>query len=314
MNIVSNYLTEVGRFLPEADRSDILHELRSSIEEEIAEQAADAHQTPNEDMAAQVLGRFGHPIKVAGRYQPAKYLIGPGLYPAFTQTLKVVTVVAFCIQIFVALAIGQSSDWRIEPFSLLKMSVETLFWAFAIVTSVFVVLEQSGERLHWYENWSPDSLLRGELWTIKRSDIVTNLIAEAVMLLWWNDVLVLQNWIPALADMQIKLAPAWSAFFWPINVVFGACVILHALVLIKGVWNRWTLVAEITTCAVVLYIAGALLASGNLLHLVGAGDATLSEHLQNSARGALLVISAITAWDLWLAIKLYRKRLIVLES
>lgn len=314
MNIVTNYLAEVGRFLPEADRADILNELRSSIEEEITEQAEHERKSPNEVLASRVLKRFGHPIKVAGRYQPEKYLVGPGLYPAYIQTLKVVTVVAFCIQIFVALAIGQSSQWQIEPVALLKMSVETLFWAFAIVTTIFVFLEQSGERLNWYESWSPESLLRGELWTIKRSDIVTNLLAEAVLLLWWNDVLVLQNWIPALADIEIRLSPAWAAFFWPVNVVFSACVLLHAYVLVKGVWNRWTLATEITTCAAVLYIIGALLTSGELLRVAGESGAAIHGHLQNSARGAMLVIAAITAWDLWLAVKLYRKRLIVLES
>ena len=278
MNIVSNYLAEVGRFLPEADRSEILNELRSSIEEEITEQAEHGHESPNEALAAKVLKRFGHPIKVAGRYQPEKYLVGPGLYPVYTQTLKVVTVVAFCIQIFATLAIGQSSQWQIEPFALLKMSVETLFWAFAIVTTIFVLLEQSDERLNWYESWNPESLRRGELWTIKRSDVVTNLLAEAVLLLWWHDVLVLQNWIPALADMPIQLSPAWAAFFWPVNLVFGACVLLHAFVLVKGVWNRWTLAAEITTCAVVLYIIGALLASGELLKVAGDSGTAMPSH------------------------------------
>lgn len=314
MNIVNNYLTEVSRFLPEAERSDILSELRSNIEEEIAERAVQDNRTPNESFAAEVLGRFGHPIKVASRYQPTRYLIGPGLFPAFTQTLKVVTVVAFCIQVFVALAIGQGSGWRIEPLALFKMSAEILFWAFASVTVAFAFIEQSGDRLSWYENWDPESLLRGELWTVRRSDVITNLIAEAVLLLWWNDVLVLQNWIPGMTEMQITLAPAWAAFFWPVNLLIAACIVLHAYVLVKGVWGRMTITMEVLTCAAALYVAGALLTGGELLRLSESLTYDVSSNLQNSARGALLVVAAITAWDLWLAIKLYRQRLLVLES
>ena len=149
MELVESYLNEVGRFLPEEQRSDILSELQDAIVGEVEGSGESAGRLPNEEDEKLVLARFGHPLKVASRYQTQKYLIGPDLYPAFIHTLKVVFVVALVAQVVVALIAAQTSDWQIGPGAMLAVVVEMVVWVAAIVVLVFIAIEYSGERLRW---------------------------------------------------------------------------------------------------------------------------------------------------------------------
>lgn len=254
-----------------------------------------------------MLARFGHPLKVASRYQPQKYLIGPDLYPAFLQTLKIVFVAALVIQVATALIFAQTNHWQIGPLYLLKMSVEMFVWAGAIVVLVFVSIEVSGERLRWYENWQPEFLAAGNLGVVKRSDVITNLIFEGCFLLWWNDVVVLQNWIPALGEgYKVSLSDVWPAYYWPLNVLFGLFFLLHAAVLIRGVWGRRALVTEIVGGAALLSIAIVLIASGPLVEVSGMTEAVFIENVQRAVKVTIVVIGGIVIRDIRAALKMFR--------
>ncbi|MEM9057750.1 MAG: hypothetical protein AAGD86_09750, partial [Pseudomonadota bacterium] len=63
MQLIESYLVEVGRYLPAATRSDILSELRVSLEDQAQELAGDS--APTQDHERAVIERLGHPLKVA---------------------------------------------------------------------------------------------------------------------------------------------------------------------------------------------------------------------------------------------------------
>ena len=88
MQLVNAYLAEVGRYLPPEQRSDIVGELRDDILEQLAALAEPEGRVPELADERQVLTALGHPLKVASAYKPQRYLVGPGLYPAYLKTLK----------------------------------------------------------------------------------------------------------------------------------------------------------------------------------------------------------------------------------
>jgi len=88
MSLIDRYIAEVGRHLPEKDRSDIEAEIRSIVEDMLEERG---HRvTSAEDkMIAETLEGLGDPRLLAARYAPPKhYLIGPAWYDFYITTLR----------------------------------------------------------------------------------------------------------------------------------------------------------------------------------------------------------------------------------
>jgi HAAS domain-containing protein len=79
MNLIDRYIAEVGRHLPEKDRSDIEAEIRSMVEDMLDERSERRHQTGNpvdDKVITKILEQLGDPRLLAARYAPPKrYLI-----------------------------------------------------------------------------------------------------------------------------------------------------------------------------------------------------------------------------------------------
>ena len=310
MELVESYVQEVGQFLPEETRQEICQDLRSTIAEEVHAVADAAGRSATRQDQVEVLRRFGHPLKVASQYQPPRYVIGPDLYPVFLQTLKTVGVVGIGIQVLFFLVSSQIQQDAMGVIDLLGSSVQMLLWLFAIVTSVFVVLEYSGEKLNFYDNWQPEKLKGSSIGVINRQDVITNLLGEGVFLLWWNDVLVVSNWLPVMGQ-HLLLDTVWQAYFWPLNLLFGAAFMVNVWVLIRGVWHQSSLISEIVI-NVALLAAGAVLLTADNLVLITQVELQASNGalLQTIVRWVIVVLMAFTVWDVWVAFKTLRQKLV----
>ena len=128
----------------------------------------------------------------------------------------------------------------------------------------------------------------------------TNLISEGVFLLWWNGALRFGDWLPALGA-SVSLSAAWAPLHWPLNIVVGAFFAVHTYVLIRGVWQRGTLVAEIVLGIPLLAAAAMLITSGNLVSAAGDVGGDFLAALDRTARIAVGVIAAFVLWDAVLA-------------
>jgi hypothetical protein len=312
MLLVDSYLHEVSRFLPASQRADVVGELRATIEDEVIERAAAHGGTATREDEAAVLARFGHPLKVASGYQSRRYLIGPDLFPAFRTTLSTLLVVVLALQVLVALVVSAGTGWTLSVGGLVSQLVESVFWVAVIVTLVFVGIEGAGERLRWYERWEPGSLGTGAVSVIDRSTVITNIITEGVFLLWWNGVLTWRTSLAGAFDARepvtLALSDVWSPLFWPLNVVFAAFFALHAYVLVRGLWQRWTLNAEVLLGAAALALAAWVLVPREALIVVsGPLDGFVAQHLQRTVWWTVAVIAGFVAWDLYTAVRLIRR-------
>ena len=296
MQLIESYLSEIERFLPSGQRADILGELRSSLEEQVLDLAGD--NAPGLDEQKSVINRLGHPMSVASGYQTQRYLIGPELFPTFVQTLKIVLVVVALIQLAIMMIAYVTSGWTTSVIGMFTGMFDTLLWASVVVTIVFASIEYSGHRLDWYDKWNADSLSLSANSSVDRGSLISNLISEGVFLLWWNDVLVLQNWIPGTRELfTVTLGDVWGPLYLPLNLLFGAWFLLHAYVLIRDLWQPIALYAELILGAACIGIGVWLLAHRPLLSVSGDigvdGELIVERVVMTVVVGVILV----TVWE-----------------
>lgn len=295
MNLINNYLRETSKHLPEEGREDILNELRSSLEEQVFDQAeANKREVSVEDEKA-VLLKFGHPVRLAASYKRAQYLIGPALYPAYIQSLKIGMTISLSIQFVVGFIYSISSDWNTSFGFVVERIFDTAFWLVTVVTLVFMALEYSSEKLNWYSNWHPDSLSDKPTSSVDSSDMISNIITEGIFLLWWNGILVFVS----DADLgQMILSPIWEPLFWPINLLVGVSFLLHVYLVLDGSWTRPLLCAELFSGISGVVFVCYLLLNRPLSVIHNVVDGNDSIWVEQLATGVLVVIVLVWLWDI----------------
>jgi hypothetical protein len=95
---IDRYVNEVGRRLPANQRADVEREIRSLIEDEVADRLDAAEeqggsQPDGEATVLAVLQQFGAPGEMAAKYQAPRYLIGPAMFPVYQIVLGIVLAV-----------------------------------------------------------------------------------------------------------------------------------------------------------------------------------------------------------------------------
>ncbi len=164
MNMIDQYIFEVGENLPEKLRADLEKEIRSLIEDTLEERSRTYSRAIDDDMIAEVLKEFGSPERMAASYQPQKYLIGPKLYPTFILVLKIVSSIVLVMALIglgVEAAQGRNSYSSI--FELILHSVGTVFQSLLTVLGNIVFIFAMIERFvpQGIENekeWDPRSM------------------------------------------------------------------------------------------------------------------------------------------------------------
>ncbi len=294
MKLIESYLHEVGRYLPENERDDVLGELRSSLEEEVREYAGTDEPTRNQ--VEHVLNKFGHPINVASAYKDPRYLIGPELYPAFVDTLSTIFTVSLIAVFSLQILTWVTQGWATGFWSFAENVIQLSLWLVAITVISFATLEYFGERIGWYDNWKASSLSLKPAASFDRGDIVTNLVSEGIFLLWWNSVLVVQNWIPGWEKtVGIGLSDIWTPLFWPVNVIVSTWFLLHAFILLRRRWSRPALLTEIVLDGLALALCIYLIVQPDLVTTQVEFEGEIL--LERSIRVTIGVIAVIIAWD-----------------
>lgn len=242
MSLIDRYVAEVGRRLPEKDRSDIEAEIRSMIQDMIEERGA---QATDEKTVVQVLEELGDPRRLAAQYAaPKHYVIGPAWYIVYIETLKRVLYTALpviaAIRFVLALTenpLGFGSAFLDAIASAFNIGVQIVFW----ITVVFVFLERSEE--------APASASTGKQWTVSQLPELPRKrqisVAEAVMNIAVNLFLLLWIGLPFGLD-RLQGDPSKVPFlnpdlwnFWvPVLFVIVALTLVHEILKLKiGNWT-----------------------------------------------------------------------------
>ena len=155
MKLLDRYLDSVAFWLPQRQKDDIIAELAEDLRTAIEERAQALGRQLTDDEVAELLKRRGHPMLVAGQYQPRGYLIGPALFPAYAAVLKMVALfgVVPWVLVWAAVLFYVPGAGRAHPTVAGKLLVLwEMLWgaapiAFAAITAIFAVMELDQRRL-----------------------------------------------------------------------------------------------------------------------------------------------------------------------
>jgi hypothetical protein len=257
MNLIEAYIYEVTRRLPEKSRNDIALELRSTIEDMLADDYT-------EDDVMEGLSKLGDPARLAASYRDTPmHLIGPKVYDAYIWTMKMIFPWAILITILahvvetVVLFSGEESilsvvikSFGIIIANIIHVLIQTFFW----VTIVFIFLERVGlsktdlPMTKYGTVWTPEQLklvhIIPKKKVISRGEVIFGLVWTAIwVVLYFNaDHLVgvyrsldgsgLQMVMPAL-NQSILMS------YLPIVIPFAVLEI--GLALYKWKERQWTM-------------------------------------------------------------------------
>ena len=238
MQVLDRYLAAVARNLPKAQAADITAELRDNLLSEIEEKEAGLGRKLNAKELDALLIGFGHPLSVAARYRKTRYLIGPEIYPFWVATLRVVFgVVAALVAVglVIRIASGDASAERIA--SGLAGVWSFAFVVFGVITLVFAVMEWAGKG-RMKLAWSPCQLPPPRTPGRKPIQIVSEMVAGALVILWWTGVVQFAALVPIPPFVHIHLAHVWSGLFWPILAYWSVEVAINGLELARPSWTR----------------------------------------------------------------------------
>lgn len=257
MNLIEAYIYEVTRRLPEKSRNDIALELRSTIEDMLADDFT-------EEEVIEVLSKLGDPATLAASYRDTPmHLIGPKVYDAYIWTMKMIipwailiTILAHVVETIVLFSGDESvlsvviKSFGIMIVNIIHVLIQTFFW----VTIVFIFIERVGlsksdlPMTKYGTEWTPEQLklvhIIPKKKAIPKGEVIFGLVWTAIwVVLYFNadhlagvyrsmDGSGLQMVMPAL-NQSILMS------YLPIVLPFAALEI--GLTLYKWKERQWTM-------------------------------------------------------------------------
>lgn len=260
--LVERYVRQIGEHLPRKVRSDVEDELCTLLMDSLEERAASAGRAADEEMAVEVVRKFGRPEEVAERYQPGpRYLIGPRLYPSFVLTAKIVLTV---LSVMILVGLGLQVVFRPERlvarlsverlFDLIGGLVQMLFLNLAMIATAFAIIERlqarpgKAEEPEKKEAWDPRSLpavddpekisLPGRvagIYIILVLFVLFNFFPQYVGIYFFSGS---NTYTLSLADLGLRIPLMLLNLWWALTLV------LNVVLLRRGHWSFETRLAE----------------------------------------------------------------------
>ena len=299
MNLIDRYVAEVGRHLPEKNRSDIEAEIRTMLED-MLEERGEQTKSADETVIAQVLEQLGDPKLLASKYAPARrYLIGPDWYEVYIQTLQ--RVLGMALPIFaVVTVVLRLTDNPMDFASAFgkalggafEVGLQVVFW----VTVIFIFLERSDEvpdKVPGTEHkaWTVAQLPKTPLTRqISIGEALTDIVME-LFLLVWIVLPPIQSWLQGEIDYVPFLHPNLWNLWLPILFVLLALSLIHDVFKLRiGNWTpALTLTNVILGTASIIYI----------LALVSTQQVINPAFWATPAGAQLAQLRDVTIWSTW---------------
>lgn len=252
MNLLDKYMLEVGKQLPRKNRLDLQAEIRSTIEDMLEDRSRESGRPLDEALTGEVLQEYGAPAKVAASYKPARYLIGPRLFPFFEMVVKIVLTVLTVVSL-VGFGIASANRVFAGPDFLAALGkfvlefLTGLISAFGNIVLAFAILERvlpASEFEKEAEDWTPAELeAEPDPDQVSRGEMIFEILFTVLGL-------ALFNLYPNLVGFGMLKDGAWvyipvlsEAFFrylpW-INLLGGAQILLDLYLLRQGAWGTAT--------------------------------------------------------------------------
>jgi hypothetical protein len=240
-DLIDRYLYAVRRYLPAYHQDDLVAELSANLHAEMDDKQAELGRALTEDEQVEVVRRHGHPILVAARYQPQRWLIGPEVFPFYVFTIKRVLpwVIGIWLLVTAATAFFGASGapivQRMDAGQIITGLLGAIFQFVAWITAGFAVLEYFKGHLSrefTHPNWDPRKLTKADPIADQKGPHHpwADAIASAVFLAWLLafprfPVLMFGPYV-SWHLLNMDLPAVWHQFYW--LVVAFNCIQLTA--------------------------------------------------------------------------------------
>lgn len=313
-DLLERYLAAVARQLPAAQRADITAELRDELLSEIEIRESAAGRPLDRDELEAVLAQYGHPLIVAGRYRPVQHLVGPRIFPLWWQALKVTLAIVAAVYL-VATVVGLAFVTDGSPLDALPNLTTALVTTFGAVTLAAVAAERANLQRFLYR-WRPRQLPAVDARSKSLFERLVELGISLAFVLWWTDLIQVRDWMPEFGALQVRMAPVWDAYFWPILAYAVFEIVMHLVALARPAAARLNAVLALTRALGGTLILASVLRGAD--HWLTISSASLSaEALAKTQAGfddgmrlglaatvAIFVITdVVEAWRLWRALR-----------
>jgi hypothetical protein len=316
MDLLERYLQAVGQHLPAKTKGDTLAELRENLLAQMEAREEELGRPLVETEVASVLEAHGRPMLVAAQYLPHQYLIGPGLFPIYTLTMKKSLpwmVLAYATAQAVGLIFqgGSFDAWAAIghlPFALLT------FWG--CVTLGFAAFEFAQGRyfaeIKVSKRWNPNDLppvaVPGK--RPSRASGIADLVVHVLGLVWllivpYKPYLLFGPGLGYIRELHVGLTPEWHIFYLQIMGLLILMLPLKALALYTPSirWRNGLQIAQQTLgigILVVLLQARSFFAPAAPLNAHDLGSlAGLNSVIHLGFEIGLAVQVFKLLWDLW---------------
>jgi hypothetical protein len=288
VDLLERYLQAIGQNLPPASREDVLNELRANLTAQIDDRAEELNRPLTEPELAAILKAHGRPEVVAMRYQPQRYLIGPTIFPFYMLTMR--RVLPFVVLIYgIANAVRLISSqnglrWIASDLvSIVFQLIPTLFIWLAVMTLIFVILEQTYDKFGacWNLNdWDPTKLPRLKPNDGKKQRSLVGRIADLSFHCLWmayiievprHPYLLFGPGWPFITRLQVTWAPVWHTFYIALWFLLLAQLGIKIANLFDGA-GRWSTPLDIASKLFGIVVTSWLASAG--IYIVATGPGT----------------------------------------
>ncbi|MCR5877073.1 hypothetical protein [Phenylobacterium sp. J367] len=238
MNLMERYLAAVGRDLPEAQRADIVAELRDELLSKVEEREAELRRPLERRELEALLIDYGHPLVVAGRYRKIQHLVGPEVFPFWWAGLRAALVIGAGVYFVLALIRFLVRD---DLSGLIAGAIPDLWEGFliifAIATLIAVAVEHSG-GMGRFARWRPSELPPVKARPRSRFDTVVEVGLGVVFILWWVGAIRFRDFAPGELQMTLGMAATWDAWRMPVLAYLLFELGANLLALLRPAWVR----------------------------------------------------------------------------
>ena len=279
MIILDRYIEEIGKHLPRRNRSDIQKEIRSTIEDILEDRTSQTGIPLDDHLVQEVLKEYGAPSKVAASYLPARYLIGPRMYPFFILVLRIVLSVLLTLAL-VRLGFALFKD-PLSWTAFLKILgqhalsfLTAILSAFGNIVLVFAILERAAPASRFEmeeEKWNPSELNSDpDPDKVSRVELIFEVLFTVLGLALFNFFPGFPKFEWISGDTWISIPGFSEAFFqylpW-INVLFLLQLAIDLVLIREGIWRTVTRILYIIIESGFVALACVMLVGPSLIDL-----------------------------------------------
>lgn len=237
MELLDSYLRAVKRYLPRAQRDDIVAELSVDLRSQIEARQAELGRRLDDAEQMAIFKEYGDPMIVARRYRQNDRslnigweLIGPELFPMYLIILGLNLTLAVGFTMATLLYLHQPITWG--------MVLRSAFIQVICVTLTFTILNLVRRKFPqpWY--YPPAEL--APMIPVARWYSFSGLVLLSVFALWWAAVPFLPGLLFGSAAHDLILAPSWHRFYLPVLLLMGVGIAQRAINIARPRWS-WLL-------------------------------------------------------------------------